>query len=237
MVEGLTNLADELHVTVLNTVVDHLDVVASTLVTDPLAASLALALGSNGLEDVLDVRPGSLITTGHERRAIAGTLLTTRDTGTNEADALGGKVLCPAVAVGEVRVTAINDDIALLEEGEKSLDPLVDGLAGLDEEHDAAGGLELGDELLGSLGTDDGLALGLVGKEVVDLGNGTVEGADGEAMVGHVEDQVLTPMTHLVSEAQRDRVEGKPNGHLEATYMTARPMRPISALGALLALV
>lgn len=232
---GATDLADELHVTVLNTVVDHLDVVASTLVTDPLAAGLAIALGSNGLEDVLDVGPGSLVTTGHERRAVAGTLLTTRDTGTNEVEALGGKVLCPAVAVGEVRVTAINDDVALLEEGEEGLDPVIDGLAGLDEEHDAAGGLELGDELLGGLGTNNRLALGLVGKEVVDLGNGTVEGADGEAMVGHVEDQVLTPITYHVSEAPCGTVEGDARRAL--TYMTARPMRPISALGASLALV
>lgn len=187
---------------------DHLDVVTSTLVTNPLAAGLALALGSNGLEDVLNVGPGSLITTGHERRAVAGTLLTTRDTGTNEVDTLCGKVVCPAVAVGEVGVTAINDDVALLEEGEESLDPVIDGLAGLDEEHDAAGRLELGDELLGGLGTNDRLALGLVGKEVVDLGNGTVEGADGEAMVGHVEDQVLTPITHHVSETQCGRGGG-----------------------------
>ena len=46
-------LANELHVTVLNTVVDHLDVVASTLVTNPLAAGLAVRLGGNGLENVL----------------------------------------------------------------------------------------------------------------------------------------------------------------------------------------
>lgn len=49
----IVGLANQLHVTVLNTVVDHLDVVASTLVTDPLAAGLAVRLGGNGLEDVL----------------------------------------------------------------------------------------------------------------------------------------------------------------------------------------
>src|SRR5688572_16173902 len=100
---GDAYLANELHVTVLDTVVDHLDVVASTLVTNPLAAGLVVALGGDGLEDVLDVRPGLLVATGHEGRAVAGTLLTTRDTGANEAEALAVEILSAAVGVGEVR--------------------------------------------------------------------------------------------------------------------------------------
>jgi hypothetical protein len=35
------------------------------------------------------------------------------------------------------------------------------------------------------------LTLGLVGKEVVDLGDGSVERADTESVVGNVHDQVL----------------------------------------------
>ena len=57
---GTTYLANQLHVTVLNTVVHHLDVVTGTLVSDPLAAGLAVRLGGDGLEDVLDVWPGLL---------------------------------------------------------------------------------------------------------------------------------------------------------------------------------
>ena len=37
-----THFADQLHVTVLNTVVDHLDIMASTLVTHPLAACFTI---------------------------------------------------------------------------------------------------------------------------------------------------------------------------------------------------
>jgi hypothetical protein len=39
---------------------------------------------------------------------------------------------------------------------------------------------------------DDLGALGLVGEEVVDLGNGAVEDGDFEAVVVHVEDEVLS---------------------------------------------
>lgn len=134
---------------------NHLDVVTSTLVTNPVAAGLAIRLGSNALEDVLDVWPGLGVATGHQAGAVAGTLLTTGDTGANESDTLRGQVLRTAVAVGIVRVTAVNDDITLLKVGEKSLNEIIDWLAGHDEKHDLAGALELSAELLDGVSTDD----------------------------------------------------------------------------------
>lgn len=171
---------------------NHLDVVASTLVTDPLAAGLAVRLGGDGLEDVLDVGPGLLVATGHDGGTVAGTLLTTGDTGTDVADTLLLEVLGAAVGVGEVRVATVNDDVTLLKAVlEEELNEVVDGLAGHDEEHHAPGLLELGDELLDAVCANNALALGLVLKEAVDLGDGAVEGNDGEAVVGGVEDEVL----------------------------------------------
>lgn len=126
-------LADQLHVTVLNTVVNHLDEMASTLITNPVATGLAIRFGSNALEDVFDEGPCLLITTGHKRRSISGTLLTTRNTSTNEADLLISKVPSAAVGVGEMRVATIDDDIAGGEEGEKSSNKVIDSRTSLDE--------------------------------------------------------------------------------------------------------
>lgn len=189
----VTDLANELHVTVLNTVVDHLDVVTGTLVTDPVTAWLVVALGGDALEDVLDWGPSSLVTTGHHGGTVAGTLLATGNTGADKVEALGLEVLGPPVGVGEVRVSTVNDDVSSLEQGQKGLDPVVDSLASLHEKHDTTGLLEGGDELLGGVGTDNGLALSLVLEEAVDLGDGSVEGSDGETVVSHVQDNVLTP--------------------------------------------
>jgi hypothetical protein len=151
-------LANQLHVTVLNTVVDHLHVVTSTLVTDPVAAWLAIALGGDALEDVLDVWPGLLVTTGHDGRSISGTLLTTGHTGTDKSDTLLGQVLGSAVGVGVVRVTTVNDDVSGLEVGKESLNEVIDRLSGHDEHHDTSGLLELGDELLEGVSALNGLA-------------------------------------------------------------------------------
>jgi len=110
--------------------VDHLDVVASTLVTDPLAAGFAIALSSNALEHILDVRPRLLVTTRHDARAVTGALLATRHAGSDEADTLGLQVVCPAVGVRVVGVTTVDDDITLLNTAlvQEQLDEVVDGL-------------------------------------------------------------------------------------------------------------
>jgi len=168
----------------------------STLVTDPLTAGLAVdgVLGGDALKNILDVWPGLLVTTWHDGWTVTGTLFTTRDTATDEADTLLGKVLAATVGVWVVGVTTVNDDITLLKTtlGEEQLDEVVDWLTSHDEKHHPSWLLELGAELLDGVSTNDGLALGLVLQEAVDLGDGTVEGDDGEAVVSSVEDQVLT---------------------------------------------
>ena len=55
--EQVVSLTAELHVPVLNAVMDHLDVVAGALITDPVTACIAVNLGCNRLEDRLDVLP------------------------------------------------------------------------------------------------------------------------------------------------------------------------------------
>lgn len=113
-------------------------------------------------EFYLDVGPGLLVTTGHDAGAVAGTLLSSGDTGSDEADALGLEVVGAAVGVGVVGVTTVDDDVTLLGTGlEEELDEVVNGLASHDEHHHAAGLLELGDKLLDGVSTDNGLALGL----------------------------------------------------------------------------
>lgn len=57
LLEDVVGLADHLHVTVLDSVVDHLDVVTSASLADPVTAGLAIDLGSNRLEDGLYMGP------------------------------------------------------------------------------------------------------------------------------------------------------------------------------------
>lgn len=183
---------------------------SGSFISNPLATWLSVRLCRNGLEDVLDVWPRSLVSSWHDRWSVTGTLLTSRNTGTDEVDALLGEILGTAGGVWVVRIASINDDIALLEVWEESLNKVVDWLSSHDEEHDAAWGLELSTELLDGVSTFNGLSCGayqshvlvfsrlllltlsLILEEVVDLRNGTVESDNVESVVGSVEDQVLS---------------------------------------------
>lgn len=136
--------------------------------------------------------PGSSGTTGHHGGTIAGTLLASRDTASNKEEALGLELLGATDGIGEVRVASVNDDITGLEEGQDLGNEVINGLASLDEHHDLARTLQLLAELLDRVGANDLGTLGLVGQKVVNLGNGSVVGADGVTVVVHVEDQVLT---------------------------------------------
>ena len=130
------------------TVVDHFHVVSCTVLSDPITAGLAVDLSRGGLENLLDVRPRGGRTTGHERGAVAGALLTARNTGADEEKALGLELLRAADRVGVVGVTTVNDDIALLKERHELVNESIDGGTSLDEEDNLARALELRDKLL-----------------------------------------------------------------------------------------
>jgi len=135
--------------------VDHLDVVTSTIIAHPVTAWFAITLGGNALKNVLDVWPRFFIATRHQARAVARTFLTSRDTGTDEADSLLSQVFASAIGIRVMRVSTIDDDVTLLTKRKHSLDEIVDGLSGLDEEHHAAGLLEHRHELLDGVGAND----------------------------------------------------------------------------------
>ena len=132
---------------------DHLDVVTRAGLTNPITARLTERFGSGGLEDGLNCGPGGCRTTRHERRSMSGTLLSSRNAGTNEQEALFLEFLGPSDGVGVVGVAAINDDVTLLKMGDELLDEGVNSVAGLDEEDNFAWPLQLGSELLDRVGS------------------------------------------------------------------------------------
>lgn len=154
---------------------DHLNVVAGTGLTDPVTARLTLGLSSGLLcnpilvnscvcrskrcwkltEDLLNVGPGGIRTTGHKRRTVSGTLLTTRDTRADKQETLGLELMGSSDRVGVVGVTTVNDDVTLLEVRLELSNEVVDGLTSLDEEDDSPRPLELSAELLNGVGADD----------------------------------------------------------------------------------
>jgi hypothetical protein len=117
----------------------------------------------------LDIRPCLLVSARHDAGAISGTLFSSGDTGSNEADALGSEIFGAAIRIGVMGVSAVDDDVALLDTSlvEKKLDEVVNRLSSHDEHHHATRLLELLYEFLDGMCANNGLALGLC--EIVSL--------------------------------------------------------------------
>ena len=87
MAEISVGISYELHVAILDTVVHHLDEVASTTLTYPSAArSPVLGLSCNAGEDRLNAGPSFFCAARHDGRTVQSTLFTARDTTADEVD-------------------------------------------------------------------------------------------------------------------------------------------------------
>ncbi len=77
----IVSFADELHVSGLDAIVDHLDIMARAILAHPVAARGAiLDLGGDLLKDLLNVRPGSGRAPRHDAGAVARALLAAGNT-------------------------------------------------------------------------------------------------------------------------------------------------------------
>ena len=99
----VVGFADELHVAVLDAVVDHLHVVARAVFADPVAAGRAVVdFGGDGLEDGLDMRPGRGRSAGHDGRAVARAFFAAGDAGADVEQALcSRRISARRIGVGE----------------------------------------------------------------------------------------------------------------------------------------
>ena len=146
--EDVVGFADELHVAVLDAVVDHLHIVTCAAGADVGDARFAVHFGGDAFEDRLHHIPGRSRSAGHDRGAFARAFLTAGNAGTDEAEAEVAEPLVAALGVGVKRVAAIDDDVALVEQRDELLDDRIDGSAGLDHDHDLARCGERLDEFL-----------------------------------------------------------------------------------------
>ena len=108
----LVSFANQLHVTILDPIVHHFDIMSGAILSDPVTTgSSVIHLGRNGLEDVLYMRPCRFRSTRHDGRAATCTLFSTTDTGADELKALGFQVSRSAHAVLVERIPPINNDV------------------------------------------------------------------------------------------------------------------------------
>ena len=162
------------------------------VLADPVAARRAiLDLGADALEDGLDERPRRRRAARHHGRPLERALFAAGHARADVQQALGLHELRAADRVGEVRVAAVDDDVAGLQHLEEIIDHSVDGRAGLYHQEHLARLLQVGGELFERVAADYVLALGAACREGVDLLDRAVVRRDGESLGLHVHDKVL----------------------------------------------
>ena len=85
-----------------------------------------------------------------------------------------------------MRVTTINDDISLVEMGDKLSNEVVNSITSLDKENDTTRALEVSAKLLNGMSTNNALSLGFVSKEVINLRDGSVVCNNGVTMISGI---------------------------------------------------
>ena len=128
---------------------------------------------------------------GHDRWAVARAFLAAGNAGADEEQPLAFQIFRAAVGVLKKRIAAVNDDVARFEMRQELLDEFVHRLAGLDHDHHAARAFEQRDQFRERMRADDLGALGFAAEELIHLGHGAVEDGHGEAVVVHVENEIL----------------------------------------------
>ena len=151
----VVGLGNDLHIRVLDAVVDHLDEVARPITADVGHAGFTLRLGGNGLENGPQGLPGLIGATGHHGGPQEGPLLATGNAAAHKVQTTGANRLLAADGVLEVGVAGIDDDVAGLHQVGQVVDHLVGRLARLDHDDGGAGPGQGTDELLKGLGGNE----------------------------------------------------------------------------------
>ncbi len=162
------------------------------VLTHPITAGIAVrGLGTDRLENLFHVRPRRRAAARHQRRPGQRAFLAAGDTGADVEQALALDMFRASDGVGEMRVAAVDDDVARFEHRDEFLDEIIDRLAGFHQQHHLAGSSEVAGEFLQALTADDLLVPCPASQESVDLRHRAVETSDGETLAFHVQDQVL----------------------------------------------
>ena len=114
-VQDVVGFGDELHVTVLDAVVHHLDVVAGATRADVGDARLAVHFGRDGGENRLQHLPGTALSARHDARSPQRAVLSAGDAAAQVEDASRFQILGAPLGVAEEGVATINEQVSRIE--------------------------------------------------------------------------------------------------------------------------
>ena len=127
---------------------NHLDEVAGAIGADVGDTGSAINVGRDGLKDGAEGLPGLGRTSWHDGGTVQRAFFATGDSSTDEVAAFRCDLLLTANGVREQRVTAVDDDIALIHGVSQLVDDGIGSLSCLNHDDGLARALQRGNEIL-----------------------------------------------------------------------------------------
>src|SRR5205085_3081042 len=126
ILQDRVGLADQLHVAVLDAVVDHLDVMAGPIRSHVSAAGLAIHLRRDLAENRRDDLPRIARSARHERWPFQRAFLSPRNATADKMKTAAFQILAAPLRVGEKRIATVDNDIAFFQKRRELIDDGID---------------------------------------------------------------------------------------------------------------
>ena len=192
--QDVVGFGDELHITILDAIVDHLDIVTGASWPEVGHTWLLVHLGGDGFKDRLDDLPRFRLAAGHDGRTPQRSFRSAADARSHVHDSIALQRFRTPLGVLKKRVASVDQQVPLLQQGLDVLDYRLHRRAGGDHHHNLARPLQCLDECLFRRAADQFLVF-VRGHEVADLLRIDVVPGHPVTIALHVERQVLAHHT------------------------------------------
>ena len=187
--KNVVSFRDQLHIAVLDSVVHHLDEMARAVRANVRDAGTRVSLCGDGFENRANVFVSFASAARHQRRSVPSAFFAARDARSDEAQTVFAKRFFATLCIPKVRVSAVDEYVALFKQGFDSLDCHIDRRARLDHHHHSARPLQRAHEFFNGPCAGESLALILADKAVYPFGF-EVPNRDREAVLLDVQGKI-----------------------------------------------
>src|SRR3989338_5887127 len=170
----------------------HLDIVTRSSATYPITARLSLfSFGRDRLENIFDMRPRVMISSGHEGRTEPGPHLAARNAATDKQNAFMLQLVAPPFGVWKVTVAPVNKTASCLEVRKTLVNELIHRIARFDHAHPTPRPFELPEKFFQGPCPFHLCTFGRTLQKCIHLRRRPIETNYFKMVIVHVHDEIL----------------------------------------------
>uniref|UniRef100_A0A0A0KUU0 Uncharacterized protein n=1 Tax=Cucumis sativus TaxID=3659 RepID=A0A0A0KUU0_CUCSA len=193
MFQNVVGLRNELHITIFNTIMHHLNEISGTPFTYVSNTRTIINLSSYLLENILNIRISLKRSSRHQRGTMTSTIFTTRNPHPKIKNPSFRSLRNSTLSILIPLITTINDCITRLQVVRQGSNGLIDGQTSLNEDDNRSRTLNRENKITRIVLTKKREITFVMGAiySLINLGSGAIVNGNGEAFLSDVEGEVL----------------------------------------------